>query len=268
MKELYILVAVAGIYLPTFAVAQVPLQTLRTCLKIEDQSKERLNCYDEKIAPAPKQVSAPAKTVRDCRFVKEEDKRLNCFNRFVAAPAPLTAAPAPVAPAAPAPLAAAPAPVATSPTNSVAAQLAKPWRHVAGPISDEKFMEDKANCAMMAHMAHVHAGAPPEIKFPDCMKAEGYTSDDRPGVAQNVLKIISGDKAKTQIYCDMAKLGDQIEQAGGRKGTKKTDELYRQMNELRKQLGPEYVALIKGTSGYRPGIQRRSRDRFGARGAR
>jgi hypothetical protein len=31
----------------TFAVAQVPLQTLRTCLEIEDQSKERLNCYDE-----------------------------------------------------------------------------------------------------------------------------------------------------------------------------------------------------------------------------
>ena len=70
----------------TFAVAQVPLQTLRTCLEIEDQSKERLNCYDEKIAPAPKQVSVPAKTVRDCRFVKEEDERLNCFNRFVSPP--------------------------------------------------------------------------------------------------------------------------------------------------------------------------------------
>ena len=86
MKALYILIAVAGIYLPTFALAQVPLQTLRTCLEIEDQSKERLNCYDEKIAPAPKQVSAPAKTVRDCRFVKEEDERLNCFNRFVNPP--------------------------------------------------------------------------------------------------------------------------------------------------------------------------------------
>ena len=70
----------------TFAVAQVPLQTLRTCLEIEDQSKERLDCYDEKIAPAPKQVSVPAKTVRDCRFVQEEDERLNCFNRFVSPP--------------------------------------------------------------------------------------------------------------------------------------------------------------------------------------
>jgi hypothetical protein len=70
----------------TFAVARVPLQTLRTCLEIEDQSKERLDCYDEKIAPAPKQVSVPAKTVRDCRFVQEEDERLNCFNRFVGPP--------------------------------------------------------------------------------------------------------------------------------------------------------------------------------------
>jgi hypothetical protein len=66
--------------------AQVPLQTLRTCLAIEDQSKERLDCYDEKIAPAPKQGSVPAKTVRDCRFVKEEDERLKCFNRFVSPP--------------------------------------------------------------------------------------------------------------------------------------------------------------------------------------
>ncbi len=86
MKTLYILAAIAGIYLPTSAVAQVPLQTLRTCLDIEDQSKERLDCYDEKVAPAPKQVSAPAKKVEDCRFVKEEDERLNCFNRFVNPP--------------------------------------------------------------------------------------------------------------------------------------------------------------------------------------
>ena len=82
MRALYILVVVAGM-LPTFAIAQV--QTLRTCLEMEDQSKERLNCYDEKIKPAPKQDSAAAKTVKDFRFLKEEDERLNCFNRFVEA---------------------------------------------------------------------------------------------------------------------------------------------------------------------------------------
>ena len=85
-KIIAALFAIAGISLPTFAVAQVSLQTLRTCLEIEDQSKERLDCYDEKIAPAPKQISAPAKTVQDCRFIKEEDERLTCFNRFVNPP--------------------------------------------------------------------------------------------------------------------------------------------------------------------------------------
>jgi|SRR5436190_22624450 hypothetical protein len=86
MKALYSLVAVAEMYLATFAMAQVSTETLRTCLDIEDQSKERLNCYDEQITPAPKPVSAPAKTVEDCRFVKEEDERLNCFNRFANPP--------------------------------------------------------------------------------------------------------------------------------------------------------------------------------------
>ena len=38
--------------------------------------------------------------------------------------------------------------------------------------------------------------------------------------AQNVLKTISGDKAKTQTYCDMTKLGEQIEQANEKKTTK------------------------------------------------
>src|ERR1035441_5446608 len=85
-KIIAALFAIVGIYLPTFAVAEVPIQTLRTCIEIEDQSKERLDCYDEKIAPESKQVSAPAKTVQDCRFVKEEDERLTCFNRFVNPP--------------------------------------------------------------------------------------------------------------------------------------------------------------------------------------
>jgi hypothetical protein len=86
MKAPYILVTLAGMYLPTVAMAQTSLETLRTCLDIEDQTKERLDCYDDKIKPTPKHVSAPAKTVQDCRFLKEEDERLNCFNRFVNPP--------------------------------------------------------------------------------------------------------------------------------------------------------------------------------------
>jgi len=93
MKATYIFVLVAGMHVPTFAVAQAPLQALRTCLEIEDQSKERLDCYDAKIAPSSRQTSAPARTVRECRFMKEEDERLDCFNRFVNAPLKKNTAP-------------------------------------------------------------------------------------------------------------------------------------------------------------------------------
>jgi uncharacterized protein YciW len=86
MRIMYLLIAMLGIIVPTFALAQVPLQALGSCLDIEHQTKERLDCYDAKLAPEPKQVSAPAKTVEDCRFYKEQDERLNCFNRFVNAP--------------------------------------------------------------------------------------------------------------------------------------------------------------------------------------
>ena len=86
MRALYILFVIAGLYLPTFAIAQVSPEALKSCLDVEDQTKERLDCYDEKIKPEPKQVSAPAKAVQDCRFLKEEDERLNCFNQFVNPP--------------------------------------------------------------------------------------------------------------------------------------------------------------------------------------
>ena len=57
-------------------------EKLRACLDIEDESKERLDCYDAAIPPKPKPKAAPANGVLDCRFVKEEDERLKCFNGF------------------------------------------------------------------------------------------------------------------------------------------------------------------------------------------
>jgi len=63
---------------------------------------------------------------------------------------------------------------------------------------------------------------------------------------QKVVKMISGDKAKTQTYCNIGKLGAQIDEADQNKDTKKADELSQKMDELAKQLGPEYVALMDG----------------------
>ena len=64
--------------------------------------------------------------------------------------------------------------------------------------------------------------------------------------AQKVLKIISSNKAKTRIYCEMAKLGDQMVQANETGDAKKFDQLFQRIYELGKKLGPEYAGLIDG----------------------
>src|SRR4029077_13847990 len=55
--------------------------------------------------------------------------------------------------------------------------------------------------------------------------------------AENVVKIISGDKAKTRTYCDIVDLANQFEEANQKSDTKKTDELSQQMDELVPELG-------------------------------
>jgi hypothetical protein len=64
--------------------------------------------------------------------------------------------------------------------------------------------------------------------------------------AQEVLKIISGDKAKTQSYCDMTKLDEQIKQAKEKKDNKTVIELSQKLDFLEEKLGPKYVALMDG----------------------
>jgi hypothetical protein len=64
--------------------------------------------------------------------------------------------------------------------------------------------------------------------------------------AQKVVKMISADKAKTQVYCDMAKLGEQIDAADQKKDTKTVEALSKKMDEMSAKLGPEYVALMDG----------------------
>jgi hypothetical protein len=70
--------------------------------------------------------------------------------------------------------------------------------------------------------------------------------------AQRVLKIISSDRAKTRVYCQMAKLDDQMEQANEKGDSEKFDKLFQKMYELGKKLGPEYAAMIDGLQGIDP----------------
>ena len=55
---------------------------LQACLETDDGTKDRLNCYDAILPPTPKPKPAKAKGYADCRFFKEEDERLACYNGF------------------------------------------------------------------------------------------------------------------------------------------------------------------------------------------
>ena len=79
--------------------------------------------------------------------------------------------------------------------------------------------------------------------LPVCAEAQQPSAAKAKADAQRVVKMIIGDKARSQIYCDVVKLGEQIEETDpGDK--KKADELYQQMDELAAKLGPEYIALM------------------------
>ena len=55
---------------------------LLACQEIDDGTKGRLDCYDAIFPPKPNPKAPAAKGVADCRFSKEEDDRLTCFNGF------------------------------------------------------------------------------------------------------------------------------------------------------------------------------------------
>jgi hypothetical protein len=63
--------------------------------------------------------------------------------------------------------------------------------------------------------------------------------------ARNVVSIIGGDKAKIQTYCDIANVGEQMNQAVQAKDKKKFDELAQKLPELEKNLGAEYLGLVE-----------------------
>jgi len=80
------------------------------------------------------------------------------------------------------------------------------------------------------------------VVAPVCAQAQKPTRAD----AQKVFEIITGDKAKAQAFCDIGKLGDQMEQANRERDSKKVEELALKADELGRKLGPEYAALMNG----------------------
>ena len=78
-----------------------------------------------------------------------------------------------------------------------------------------------------------------------------FAQDEKPNIAKlkadarNVVGSIGSDKTKTQTYCQIANLGEQLTQALQEKDKKKFVEVGRKLSELQKNLGPEYVGLLE-----------------------
>ena len=70
--------------------------------------------------------------------------------------------------------------------------------------------------------------------------------------AQKVIQIISADKAKTKLYCDIAALSEQIDAASQKKDEKKVDELAQQAEDMGGKIGPEFVSLMDGLQDMNP----------------
>jgi hypothetical protein len=84
-------------------------------------------------------------------------------------------------------------------------------------------------------LAHAQQGGPqPNVLKPT--KAD----------VQNVVQIVTADKAKTQAYCDLTKLFAQIEAAEQKDDTNTVQALTKQADALVDKLGPEYSKMVQG----------------------
>jgi hypothetical protein len=78
-----------------------------------------------------------------------------------------------------------------------------------------------------------------------------YARDQQPDAtklktdAQKVVSIISRDKLKTQAYCQILELSDQIDQD---ENPANTDELVQKIDNLEGKLGPEFMNLVHDLS--------------------
>jgi hypothetical protein len=92
-------------------------------------------------------------------------------------------------------------------------------------------------CAAIAvpGLAYAQRGGPPP-SAPKPTKAE----------AQRLVELISGDKTKTQQYCVIGKLNEQMAQAEQIKDKKTLEMLARRADDLAHRIGHEYVRLMDG----------------------
>ena len=62
--------------------------------------------------------------------------------------------------------------------------------------------------------------------------------------ARNLVGIIGSDKTKTQTYCQIDDLTEQLDQAVEKRDTKTAKALVERIAELNKKMGPDFAALV------------------------
>jgi len=90
-------------------------------------------------------------------------------------------------------------------------------------------------CTLIVILAITAVAAYAQVQQPNMMQLKAD--------AQNDFKIISSDKLKIKTFCEIADLGNQLDQADQVHDTKKVEEVSEKLDKLEKQL-PEYTALI------------------------
>ena len=103
---------------------------------------------------------------------------------------------------------------------------------------------------------------------PVCAQPQKSTIKATKTGAEKVVKVIGADKAKTQSYCDMAKLGAQIDEADQKKNQKKVENLSQQMDAMSEKLGPRIHLADEPHAGNGPELKGRPRDHCDAGGSR
>jgi hypothetical protein len=63
---------------------QVPNERFRPCYAMNEMTRERLECFDKIVPPAPRAFTAQPRSVFECRFYPEQDDRLRCYINFTA----------------------------------------------------------------------------------------------------------------------------------------------------------------------------------------
>jgi hypothetical protein len=89
---------------------------------------------------------------------------------------------------------------------------------------------------------------PSPRRFPPHWTVEDQAKPPKPtkADAQNVVQIITSDKVKTQAYCDLTKLEEQVKAVQQNTDTKTVETLTKLAEALIDKLGPEYFKLMDG----------------------